>query len=234
MSNYYLLLNNEKGNNNGDEDDDDDSCYGNKFNIDTLFEKKKQRDLNTLKIFEHMLATLYKKLKYTTNNKNYKLLYYIHTVPSFCWGTTNYDVGECIAFIMDKLIQSNFVVKFVPANKILISWDHWVPSYVRQQIKNKMGIDIDERGRDVTHLKKINDNKNNNNVSVNNRNNLTYDPNDILSNNNNEKIHSSTIKQLPQLAPAHLLTPKTIKHHSKINSSIYNDDDLNKLSHTLT
>jgi hypothetical protein len=33
---------------------------------------------------------------------------------------------------------------------MFVSWHNWVPSYVRSEIKKKMGIVVDEKGNQVT------------------------------------------------------------------------------------
>ena len=78
----------------------------------------------------------------------------------FCWfvipeviiGVPKYDQGACIAYIVDKLKTNGFHVKYIHPNTLLISWLHWVPSYVRNELKNKTGIIVNEYGE------KINDN----------------------------------------------------------------------------
>ena len=53
---------------------------------------------------------------------------------------------------MDKLKTNGFQVKYIHPNTLLISWLHWVPSYVRNELKNKTGIIVNEYGE------KLNDN----------------------------------------------------------------------------
>jgi hypothetical protein len=70
-------------------------------------------------------------------------------VPQYLFGEALYDQGHCIAFVISKLEENGFHVRYLHPNTLFISWDHWVPSYVRNEIKKKMGIVINERGEVV-------------------------------------------------------------------------------------
>ena len=50
-------------------------------------------------------------------------------------GVPKYDQGACISYLMDKLYTNGFIVKYIHPNVILISWKHWIPSYVRSELK---------------------------------------------------------------------------------------------------
>ena len=47
---------------------------------------------------------------------------------------------------MDTLQTNGFQIRYFHPNTIFISWNHWVPSYVRTEIKKKTGIVINEYG----------------------------------------------------------------------------------------
>ena len=50
---------------------------------------------------------------------------------------------------MDKLKENGFFIKYIHPNTLFISWKHWVPSYVRSELKKKTGIVVDEYGNKV-------------------------------------------------------------------------------------
>jgi PhoPQ-activated pathogenicity-related protein len=50
---------------------------------------------------------------------------------------------------MDTLQTNGFQVRYFHPNTIFISWNHWVPSYVRTEIKKKTGIVINEYGEKI-------------------------------------------------------------------------------------
>ena len=50
---------------------------------------------------------------------------------------------------MDTLQTNGFQVRYFHPNTIFISWHHWVPSYVRTEIKKKTGVIINEYGEKI-------------------------------------------------------------------------------------
>ena len=51
---------------------------------------------------------------------------------------------------MNALEENGFNVRYFHPNTLFICWDHWVPSYVRNEIKHKTGIIINEYGEKIT------------------------------------------------------------------------------------
>ena len=70
-------------------------------------------------------------------------------VPEFIVGQPIYDKGECLGYLVTQLEQNGFFVKYVHPNTLFVSWHNFVPSYVRHEIKKKMGIVLDEHGNVV-------------------------------------------------------------------------------------
>ena len=61
-------------------------------------------------------------------------------------GVPKFDIATCIAYVIDKLQENGFLVRYTHPNLLLISWGHWVPDYVRSEIKKKMGVVVDGFG----------------------------------------------------------------------------------------
>ena len=61
-------------------------------------------------------------------------------------GVPKYDQAACIAYLIDKLKNNGFNVRYIHPNTLFISWIHWVPDYVRTELKNKTGIIVNEYG----------------------------------------------------------------------------------------
>ena len=122
--------------------------FSEKINIDDLYETKKQNDLNRLALFQKILNRIHIRIKLTSKQKkNEQFCWYV--IPEVIIGVPKYDQGECIAYIMDKLKENSFMVRYFHPNMILISWHHWVPSYVRNELKKKTGIVINEYGERI-------------------------------------------------------------------------------------
>ena len=61
-------------------------------------------------------------------------------------GVPKFDSASCIAYIIDKLQINGFNVRYTHPNLLFISWSHWVPDYVRTEIKKKTGVIVDGYG----------------------------------------------------------------------------------------
>ena len=72
-----------------------------------------------------------------------------YVMPEILIGYPNYNFNECIIYITSCLEDDGFLTKYVHPNLILISWRHWVPQYVRDEIKKKTGKNIDKFGNEI-------------------------------------------------------------------------------------
>ena len=133
------------------------SDFSEKINIDELYEKKRQQDVNKLELFKKILNRIHVRIRTTARQSIHeKFCWFV--VPEVIIGVPKYDQGACIAYIMDTLQTNGFQIKYFHPNTIFISWNHWVPSYVRTEIKKKTGIIVNEYGE------KIKDEKNDDNL----------------------------------------------------------------------
>jgi hypothetical protein len=119
--------------------------FSEKLNIDELYEKKRQYDLNKLALFNKILNRIHVRIKTTSRQKlNEAFCWFV--VPEIIIGVPKYDQGACIAYLLDKLKTNGFNVRYIHPNTLFISWMHWVPSYVRTELKKKTGLVINEYG----------------------------------------------------------------------------------------
>jgi hypothetical protein len=122
--------------------DDDNE---NKVNIDDLYEKKKIRDLKQISIFNKILNRIQNRIRITGRSvKQDKHIWF--TIPEYIFGEPVYDKGECIGYIITKLEENGFYIRYIHPNTLFVSWSNWVPTYVRNELKKKRGMVIDERG----------------------------------------------------------------------------------------
>ena len=126
--------------------------FSEKLNIDDLYEKKKNYDLTQLNLFNKLLNRVHIKIK-TTSKQSINQQFCWFNVPEIILGVPKFDQGACIAYLMDKLKKSGFKVHYYHPNLLLISWVHWIPTYVRSEIKKKTGISINEYGEKIEELK---------------------------------------------------------------------------------
>jgi|UniRef100_A0A6C0DXX2 hypothetical protein len=122
-----------------------------KIDIDQLYEKKHQQDLKQVSIFNKILNRIHNRIKLTSRNKRSER-YIWFTVPDFIFGEPNYDQGECLGFIITKLEENGFFTNYMHPNTLFVSWENWIPSYTRNEIKKKMGVVLDEKGNIIERL----------------------------------------------------------------------------------
>ena len=116
-----------------------------KINLDDLYERKQQQDLKTLTLYNRILARVHNRIK-TISRQQTKEQFCWYLMPETMIGIPKFDHGACTAYIIDQLKENGFIVKYTHPNLLLISWAHWCPSYVRNEIKRKTGIVIDGKG----------------------------------------------------------------------------------------
>ena len=122
--------------------------FSEKLNMDELYEKKRQYDLNKLALFNKILNRIHVRIKTTSRQKmDEQFCWFV--VPEVIIGVPKYDQAACIAYLMDKLKENGFNVRYIHPNTLFISWVHFVPSYVRTELKKKTGIVVNEYGQRI-------------------------------------------------------------------------------------
>jgi hypothetical protein len=120
-----------------------------KLNLDDLYDQKKQEDLAKLYTFNRILTRVHDKIKVAARQKNSQQFCWF-LVPEMLIGVPNYDKNACITYLISKLEENDFVVRYTHPNLLFISWKHYVPNYVRTEIKKKTGTVIDKFGNYVS------------------------------------------------------------------------------------
>jgi hypothetical protein len=152
--------------------------FSEKLNIDELYEKKRQYDLGKLALFNKILNRIHVRIKNTSRQKiDEQFCWFV--VPEIIIGVPKYDQAACIAYLIDKLKNNGFNVRYIHPNTLFISWENWVPTYVRNEIKKKRGIIINEKGEIVGEVE--NNEKKGNTIDEINENSLNI--NSISKNN---------------------------------------------------
>jgi hypothetical protein len=121
----------------------------NRLNIDDLYDKNLKRDLKQLSIFNKILNRIHNRIKLTARNKiSDKFIWFV--IPEFIFGEPTYNQSDCIAYITSKIVDNGFYVKYIHPNTLFISWEQWIPTYVRNEVKKKTGKQIDEKGQVIS------------------------------------------------------------------------------------
>jgi hypothetical protein len=140
----------------------EDSDNVRKVNIDELYEKNKQRNLKQLSVFNKILNRINKRITTTSQMKrDEKNIWY--QVPPYIFGEPLYDQTDCIAFVVTKLAENGFHVKYINPGTLFISWENWLPTYARQEIRKKTGYILDEKGNVLDRVEQKDKNRDDDN-----------------------------------------------------------------------
>jgi hypothetical protein len=193
-----------------------------KINMDDLYERKKQNDLQKLDLFKKILNRIHVRIKTISRQKiDEQFCWFV--VPEIIIGVPKYDQGNCIAFLLDRLKENGFAVRYIHPNALFISWHHWVPSYVRNELKKKTGLVMDEYGNIVPPEQQDEDengflNMNMNNMNMNNMNMNMNNMNMNNMNMNQESMKNVNKKQFV-----------SIDQYKPSGQFIYNEDLLKEI-----
>jgi len=183
--------------------------FSEKLNIDDLYEKKRQYDLTQLALFNKILNRIHVRIKTVSRqSKDEQFCWFV--VPEVIIGVPKYDQAACIAYLIDKLKTNGFNVRYTHPNALFISWLHWVPSYVRTELKKKTGIAINEYGQPLDET-----GEDNNKLTIEPK-----DPNDFMM---NMKGNDQNQKGKPKKE----YTP--IKSYKPSGNLVYDVDLLNRI-----
>jgi hypothetical protein len=90
------------------------------ININKLRNEVENRETKKIKIFENILEMCYNKILNTNKqNDDYSCTF---IVPTVVFGLPLYNIGDCVVFIMDKLVEKGFEIYFALPTTIHISW----------------------------------------------------------------------------------------------------------------
>ena len=184
--------------------------FNEKLNLDDLFNTQKNIEDNKIKIYQKILQRVHKKIKVTSRSRNCEK-HCFFLVPEFVLGVPIYDTATCITYMIDKLIDNGFQVRYIHPNMLFISWQHYIPYHTRMELKKKRGIKIDGFG----NLIKKNKTKNNDDEDINT---LMFKKKDDLS-IQKKKNKDNNFKEISTYKPT--------------GNFIYSDSLINKLSENI-
>jgi hypothetical protein len=145
----------------------DDENYSEKISIDDLYTRKNEVEENKLKVFRKILNRVHTKIKITSRQrKSEQFTFFV--IPEFLVGIPRYDVAACTAYIIDKLKDNGFLIKYTHPNLLFISWAHYYDKTRRMNVKKEYGVNIDGFGNVVKSKNNIKSVKNNDSGNMNN------------------------------------------------------------------
>jgi hypothetical protein len=119
-----------------------------KISLDDLYEGRENADAFQIEIYKKVLTRIHKKIRLTAKQKT-ENTYSFFLVPEIMFGSPKYDTQKCITYVIEKLVNNGFHIKYTHPNLIFISWNHYIPNFKRDAIKEKTGITVDGFGNIV-------------------------------------------------------------------------------------
>ena len=141
-----------------------DEPFNEKLNLDELYERTRETSQTKVKTYQKILARIHTRIKAISRQRNNNK-FCMFVIPEFILGIPRYDIAECTNYVIEKLTDNGFQIKYTYPNLLFISWQHYIPKYQRSEIKKKTGVAIDGFGNVVSKKDKNNrDNSNPNSL----------------------------------------------------------------------
>jgi hypothetical protein len=118
-----------------------------KLDLDELYTNNRELYEKKRALYERELRIVHKTIQESAKETPNKYCWY--QIPNMVMGVPVYDEAECTGFIFTELLENGFKVRYVHPGWLFIVWAHWVPSYLRQEIKMRHGITINSLGEIV-------------------------------------------------------------------------------------
>ena len=119
--------------------------FNEKINLDELYKKRKYTNEKKIETYKKILNRVHTKIKYISRQKP-EDMFCFYTVPEVILGIPRYNTTDCTTFLIEKLIENGFIVKYTHPNLLFISWKHYIPHHERIEYKKKTGTTIDGFG----------------------------------------------------------------------------------------
>ena len=132
-----------------------DEPFNEKLNLDELYERTRETSQTKIKTYQKILARIHTRIKAISRQRNNNK-FCMFVIPEFILGIPRYDIAECTNYVIEKLTDNGFQIKYTYPNLLFISWQHYIPKYQRSEIKKKTGVAIDGFGNVVRRKNKNN------------------------------------------------------------------------------
>ena len=116
-----------------------DEPFNEKLNLDELYERTRETSQTKIKTYQKILARIHSRIKAVSRQRNNNK-FCMFVIPEFILGIPRYDIAEYTNFVIEKLTDNGFQIKYTYPNLLFISWQHYIPKYQRSEIKKKTGL----------------------------------------------------------------------------------------------
>lgn len=118
------------------------------INIEDLYNRQHSLKLAREENYQKILNRIHSKIKLTARTHiDQKFMFYV--IPEIMIGVPRYNVQHCTAYVINKLQDNGFFVRYTHPNLLFISWQHYIPKYEREMIQQTHGIKVDEFGNEL-------------------------------------------------------------------------------------
>ena len=90
------------------------------LNANDLFEKNKKSNEKVFNTFKEILKKCNTLIKFANQKKESDIIF---DVPKILLGYPSYDYDECLCYLILKLRNNNFFVKYIFPTQLYISWN---------------------------------------------------------------------------------------------------------------
>ena len=95
------------------------------IDIDELYNKKKKKKELQIEKYKNILNRVHSRIRSADD----EFCWFV--MPEFIIGEPTFNNRECTEYVLKKLSENGFVVRYTAPNLIFISWSHHVPKYMR-------------------------------------------------------------------------------------------------------
>lgn len=89
------------------------------LSLDRLYQKRLEKEMKRVRVFQKIYQQVIRKIEKANEREELEIIY---IVPSIIFGVPQIDVQKCCAFIMVKLRELGFYVKYTHPSVLTISW----------------------------------------------------------------------------------------------------------------
>jgi hypothetical protein len=108
--------------------------------ISSLHHEKSIKETSKIDIFNIVLNKCIEKIIFT--NKNTDKTFIIFEIPKLLIGYPNYDMKNCILFIIKKLSEKDYLIEFIEPFYLYIDWGS---KPIEQKLKDKTILSIQKK-----------------------------------------------------------------------------------------
>lgn len=117
----------------------------NRIDLESIFQKEKVHHERVILCYQKVLSRINSRITVTAKNP-LRPKYITYEIPFFMFECISYNVGDCLLFLRQELEGDKFRVTVFPPYTLHISWEHYVPEYVREAFFERTGQHINSSG----------------------------------------------------------------------------------------